>query len=96
LTAIGRAVEVNSPYVIEIQYSASFLSQRNQKQHDADRRENDCGGETHGRNFGTGMIVFFQLRGEAYQETKKPNAEHYQPNRSLIVARDFHGCGNPI
>jgi hypothetical protein len=97
LTAIAGAVEVNSLCLkIKIEISVPRFSPGKQKQEKADRREDGCGGEAHGRNFGAGMIIFFKSRGEADQETEKPNAEHNHPDRSLIVVRDFHGCGNQI
>ena len=96
LTAIARAVEVNSPYLIKIQYSASFLSQRNQKQDHADRRQDDRDGKTRGRDLAAEVIIFFECPGKAYQERKNANAEQDQPDRSLIIGRDFHGCGNQI
>jgi hypothetical protein len=98
LKAIARAVEVNSPYLTgeHRRFSASCFSPRKQKQEEADRREDDCSGEADGRNLGAGLIIFFKLRGEANQETKKTNAEHNQPDRSLVICRDFHGCGNQI
>jgi hypothetical protein len=96
LTAIAGAVEVNSRYLIEIQYSAPFLSQRKQKQDEADGGQNHCGGEARGCDFGPGMVVLFKVPSEADQETKKANAEHNQSDRSLIVVRDFHGFSNQI
>jgi len=97
LTAIAGALEVNSLYLkIKIEDSVPCFSPGKQKQEQADRREDDCGGEAHGRNFGAGMIIFFKPRSEPDEETEKPNAEHNQPDRSLIVGRDFHGCGNQI
>ena len=84
---------MNGCYLIEIQYSAPFLSQRKQKEDDADGRQNHRGGESRGRDFGPGMVVLLQVPGEADQETKKANAEHNQSDGSLIVGRDFHGSG---
>jgi hypothetical protein len=96
LTAIARAVEVNRPYLLEIQALVSFLSQRNQKENDSDPRENHRGGEARGRDFGFGMVVFFKVPSEANQETENANTERNQPDRSLVVGEDFHGCGNHI
>jgi hypothetical protein len=96
LTAIARTVEVNSPYLIEIQVSTSFLSQRKQKQDDADGGQNHRGCEARGRDFGPGMVFLFKVPSETDQETEKANAEHNQPDGSLIVGRDFHCCGNQI
>jgi hypothetical protein len=36
------------------------------------------------------MIVFFEVPGQAYQEGKDANTERNQPDRSLVVIRDFH------
>ena len=87
---------MNGCYLIEIQYSAPFLSQRKKKQDDADGGQNHRGGEARGRDFGLGMVVLFKVPSEADQETKKANAEHNQSDCSLIVVRDFHGCSNQI
>ena len=90
MTAIGRAVEVGSPYLVEIPDSASFLPKRNQKQYDADRRQNDGDGKARGRDFGAVMIILFEMPSEAYQERKNANAEQNQPDRSLVIVGDFH------
>ncbi|HXO92532.1 MAG TPA: hypothetical protein VN825_00265, partial [Candidatus Acidoferrum sp.] len=74
LTAIARAVEVNSLAILKSAL-ASFLPQRNQKQHDADRRQNDGDGKARGRDFAPEMIIFFKSRSKAYQERKNANAE---------------------
>jgi hypothetical protein len=96
LTTIAQAVEVDSPLLGLNSASASFLPQRNQKQHDADRRQNDGDGKARGRDFGAGMIIFFEMGGEAYQKRKKANAEQNQPDRSLVIGGDFHCSGNQI
>jgi len=90
LTAIVRAVEVNSPYLVEIPDSASFLPQRNQKQYDADRRQNNGDSKARGRDFGAVMIILFEMPSEAYQERKNANAEHNESDRSLVIGRNFH------
>jgi hypothetical protein len=69
---------------------ASFLPQRNQKQHDADPGQNDSDRKSGGRDLAAVMIIFFETPGEAYQERKNGNAEQNQPDRSLIVVGDFH------
>ena len=97
MTAIAEAVEVNNLYLkTKIDDSVPCFSPGKQKQEKADRHEDDCSGEAHGRNFGAGMIIFFKSRGESDEETEKPNAEHNHADRSLIVGRDFHGWGNQI
>src|SRR5262249_37542434 len=96
LTAIARAVEVNSPYLIRIKYLASLLSQRNQKQNHADRRQDDGNRKTRGRDLSAEMIIFFERPSKAYQEGKNANAKQNQPDRSLVIGGDFHGCRNPI
>jgi hypothetical protein len=53
---------------------ASFLPQRHQKQHDTDCGQNDGDDKARGRDFGAGMIVFFEMPSEAYQERKNANA----------------------
>jgi hypothetical protein len=75
---------------------ASFLPQRNQKQHDADPRQNDGYGKARGRDFAAEMIIFFECPGEAYQERKNANAEQNQPDRSLVIGGDFHWQRNQI
>jgi hypothetical protein len=74
---------LNSPLV-------SFLPQRNQKQYDADRRQNDGDSKAGGRDFGAVMIILFEMPSEAYQERKNANAEQNQPDRSLVIVGDFH------
>ena len=69
---------------------ASFLSQRDQKHHDADRRENDGDGKAGGGDLAAVMIIFFEMSGEAYQERKDANAEQNQTDRPLIIGGDFH------
>ena len=89
MTAIAQAVEVNSPYLFEF-VLASFLPQRDQKQYDADRRQNDGDSKADGRDFGAVMIILFEMPSEAYQERKNANAEQNQPDRSLVIVGDFH------
>jgi gamma-glutamyltranspeptidase/glutathione hydrolase len=36
------------------------------------------------------MVIFFQCPSEAYQKRKNANAEHDQPDRSLVIGGDFH------
>jgi hypothetical protein len=96
LTAIAWAVEVSSPYLIQMLYSVSFLPQRNQKQHDADRRQNNGDGKAGGRDLAPVMIIFFEMPSEAYQERKNANAEQNQPDRSLVIVGDFHWQRNQI
>jgi hypothetical protein len=69
---------------------ASFLPQRNQKQYDADRRQNNSDSKARGGDFGAEMIIFFESPSEAYQERKNANAEQNQPDRSLVIVGDFH------
>jgi hypothetical protein len=69
---------------------ASFLPQRNQKQYDADRRENNGDGKAGGRDLGAVMIILFEMPSEAYQERKNANAEENQPDRSLVIVGDSH------
>jgi hypothetical protein len=95
LTAIARAVEVNSPYLFEFALAA-FLPQRNQKQHDAERRENEGDGKASARDFGAGMIIFFEMPSETYQKRKNANAEQNQPDCSLVIGGNFHCSGNQI
>ena len=79
----------------------SFLPQRNQKQYDADRRQNNGDGKAGARDLGPVMIIFFEMPGEAYQKRKNANAEQNQPDRSLVIVGDFHWqrqsniAGNP-
>jgi hypothetical protein len=89
LTAIAQAVEVNSPYLFEFAL-ASFLPQRDQKHHDADRPQNNGDSKARGRDFGAVMIILFEMPSQAYQERKNANAEQNQPDRSLIIVGDFH------
>jgi hypothetical protein len=89
LTAIAKAVEVNSPYLFEF-VLASFLPQRDQKQYDADRRQNNGDSKARGRDFGAVMIILFEMPSEAYQERKNANTEQNQPDRSLVIVGDFH------
>jgi hypothetical protein len=74
----------------------SFLPQRDQKHHDADRPQNNGDNKTGGRDFRAVMIIFFEMPSEAYQERKNANAEQNQSDRSLIVGGDFHCSGNQI
>jgi hypothetical protein len=69
---------------------ASFLPQRDQKHHDADRPKNDGDGKARARDFGAVMIILLEMPSEAYQERKNANAEQNQPDRSLIIVGDFH------
>jgi hypothetical protein len=89
LTTIAKAVEVNSPYLFE-SVLVSFLPQRNQKQYDADRRQNNSDSKARGRDLAPVMIIFFEMPSEAYQERKNANAEQNQPDRSLVIVGDFH------
>src|SRR4029450_6695334 len=54
------------------------------------RRQNDGDGKARGRNFGAGMIIFFESCSEAYQERKNANTKYDQPDRSLVIGRNFH------
>jgi hypothetical protein len=68
---------------------ASFLPQRDQKHHDADRRQNNGDGKAGARDLAAVMIIFFEMPGEAYQERKNANAEQNQPDRSLVIVEIF-------
>jgi len=70
--------------------SLSFLPERNQKQHDADPRQNNGDRKARARDLAAVMIIFFQRPGEAYQERKNANAEQNQPDRSLVIGGDVH------
>jgi hypothetical protein len=89
LTAIAQAVEVNSPYLFEFAL-VSFLPQRNQKQHNADPRQNNGDSKARGRDLAAVMIIFFEMPSEPYQKSKNGNAEQNQPDRSLVIVGDFH------
>jgi hypothetical protein len=73
-----------------------FLPQRNQKQYDADPRQNNGDRKARGRDFSAGMIIFFEMPSEAYQERKNADAKQNQPDRALVIVGDFHLSGNQI
>ena len=64
LAVIAQAVDVNSPLGWR-RHSALFLSQRKQKQDDADAAQNRRGGKACGRNLGPGMVILFKVPSEA-------------------------------